>query len=65
MDNLSTTNKPEGYVLLSSQDAIQKIESDLINFKILPESEKDKLINILLDMMNNLTQVDRIVEDDV
>jgi hypothetical protein len=65
MDNLSTTNKPEGYVLLSSQDAIQKIESDLINFKILPESEKDKLINILLDMMNNLTQVDRIVEDDL
>jgi len=60
MENLSTTNKPEGYVILSSDEALQKIESELINFKALPEKDKDRLVDVLLDMLGNLVKVDNI-----
>ena len=45
------------YFIISNEESIRNIENNLINFKILPEKEKDILINQMLDFVENLTKV--------
>ncbi len=61
-------NNIKAYILLSTEDEIKELESNLINFNVLPEDVKKFTTNKMLDLVLNLTKEDYVVEiidDDV
>jgi len=53
--NLMREDVVKRFVVTSDNKTISMLESNLINFKILTEKEKDEVLNLMLDLVVNMT----------